>query len=88
VLESEERPWGSWHIINVNPGCKIKRIHPPPGRRLSYQVHDHCSEHWVVVFGRATCTIDGETVIAEPGHSMDVSLGTKHRLATREAMNW
>jgi mannose-6-phosphate isomerase len=58
VLESEERPWGPWHVIDVKPGYKIERIHVPP-RRLSYQVHDHRSEDWVVVFERATCTIDG-----------------------------
>jgi mannose-6-phosphate isomerase len=81
VLESEERPWGSWHVIDVNHGYKIKRIHVNPGCRLSLQTHEHRSEHWVVVFGRATCTIDDETFIAGPGHSVDVPLGSKHRLA-------
>ncbi len=80
-LESEERPWGSWHVIDVNPGYKIKRIHVKPGFRLSYQTHQHRSEHWVVVFGIATCTIDGETVVAGPGKSVDVPIGAKHRLA-------
>ena len=81
VLESEERPWGSWHVIDAAEGYKIKRIHVNPGCRLSYQTHEHRSEHWVVVFGTATCTIDGETVVAEPGHSVDVPQGAKHRLA-------
>ena len=81
VLESENRPWGSWHVIDVNHGYKIKRIHVNPHSRLSYQTHDHRSEHWVVVFGVATCTIDGETVIAGPGESVDVPQGAKHRLA-------
>ena len=35
----------------------------------------------MVVFGRATCTIDDETIVAGPGHSVDVPLGAKHRLA-------
>ncbi len=81
VLQSEQRPWGSWHVIDVANGYKIKRIHVNPGCRLSYQTHHHRSEHWVVVFGRATCVIDGETVVAGPGESVDVPQGAKHRLA-------
>ena len=80
-LESETRPWGSWHVIDVERGFKIKRIHVNPGARLSYQTHQHRSEHWVVVFGIATCTIDDETIIAGPGESVDVPTGAKHRLA-------
>ena len=80
-LESETRPWGSWHVIDVEHGFKIKRIHVNAGARLSYQTHQHRSEHWVVVFGIATCTIDDETIIAGPGESVDVPQGAKHRLA-------
>lgn len=81
ALESEERPWGSWHVVDVAPGYKIKRIHVKPGCRLSYQRHEHRSEHWVVIRGIATCTIDGEVVTAGPAHSVDVPQGAKHRLA-------
>ncbi len=80
ALESEVRPWGSWHVIDSEPGFKIKRIHVNPGCRLSYQTHRHRSEHWVVVSGIATCTIDGEVLIAVPGESVDVPQGAKHRL--------
>ena len=78
---SEERPWGSWHVIDVEDGFKVKRIHVNPGSRLSLQTHEQRSEHWVVVQGTATATV-GEDVIAVPtGESIDVPLGAKHRLA-------
>jgi mannose-6-phosphate isomerase len=80
-LDWENRPWGSWHVIDVDKGYKIKRIHVKPGKRLSYQTHEHRSEHWVVVYGIATCIIDGDVIIAGPGESVDVPLGAKHRLA-------
>lgn len=80
ALDYEERPWGAWHVIDVDRGYKVKRIHVKPGCRLSYQTHDHRSEHWVVVFGIATCIIDGEVITAGPGHSVDVPQGAKHRL--------
>src|SRR5512144_2167238 len=84
-MDFEERPWGSWHVIDVAHGYKVKRIHVKPGCRLSYQTHDHRSEHWVVVFGIATCIVDGETIVAGPGNSIDVPQGAKHRLCNESS---
>lgn len=81
ALDHEDRPWGSWHVIDVNVGYKIKRIRVEIGCRLSYQTHQHRSEHWVVINGLATCTVDDVTFVAGPGESIDVPAGAKHRLA-------
>src|SRR4051812_14040443 len=80
-LESETRPWGSWHVIDVGEGYKIKRIQVTPGCRLSYQFHQHRSEHWIVIAGEATCTIDDETRMVKAGQCATVAVGAKHRLA-------
>ena len=85
ALDQEERPWGSWHVIDDGPGYKVKRIHVKPGERLSYQTHEHRSEHWVVIFGMATCTIEGKTVVAGPGESVDVPTGAAHRISNEHA---
>jgi mannose-6-phosphate isomerase-like protein (cupin superfamily) len=78
--ESEERPWGSWHVLDRGAGFKVKRIEVKPRQRLSYQTHEHRAEHWVVVSGRATCVIDGETLIVGPRESVDVEVGQPHRI--------
>ena len=78
--ESEDRPWGSWHVLDEGPGFKVKRIVVEPGKRLSYQTHQHRAEHWVVVAGKATCIIDGETWVAGPGDCLDVAIGQAHRI--------
>jgi mannose-6-phosphate isomerase len=83
MLDSEERPWGSWHVIDVNPGYKIKRIHVNPGCRLSLQSHEHRSEHWVVIQGAATCDVDGEVSVVRQGESLDVPSGARHRLGNQ-----
>ena len=85
TLESAERPWGSWHTIDDGQGYKVKRIHVWPGQRLSYQTHRHRSEHWVVIFGVATCVVGGETIVAGPGGSIDVAAGEAHRIANQHA---
>jgi len=85
VLESAERPWGSWHVLDVGQGYKVKRINVKPGQRLSYQTHEHRSEHWVVIFGIATCVLDGKTIVAGPGGSVDVPVGTAHRITNEHS---
>ena len=82
-LESEQRPWGSWHVIDVAEGYKIKRIHVNPGARLSLQSHEHRSEHWVVIQGEATCEVDGTESIVRHDESIDVPLGARHRLGNQ-----
>jgi mannose-6-phosphate isomerase len=79
-LETGLRPWGSWHVIDASQGYKVKRIHVMPGKRLSYQIHAHRSEHWVVLYGVATAIIDDVSHVIGPGHSIDVPLGCRHRL--------
>ena len=83
VLDSEQRPWGSWHVIDVADGYKIKRIHVNPGARLSLQTHEHRSEHWVVIRGEATCEVDGVDHIVGAEESIDVPLGARHRLGNQ-----
>ena len=84
-LESAERPWGSWHVLDEDQGYKVKRIHVKPGNRLSYQTHEHRSEHWVVIFGIATCIVDGAKIVARPGESIDVPTGAAHRICNEHA---
>ena len=81
MLDSADRPWGSWHVLDEQDGFKVKRIHVAPGARLSYQTHAHRSEHWIVVAGTATCTIAGEQRRARVGEAVVVPLGAPHRIA-------
>ena len=82
--EPENRPWGSWRVLDEGDGFKVKRIVVSPHCRLSYQRHEHRAEHWVVVAGKATCVVDGETVVAGPGDAVDVALGQAHRICNGE----
>ncbi len=81
---SEERPWGSWHVLAEGDGYKVKRIEVNPHSRLSYQTHAHRAEHWVIVSGKATCVIDGQTTAAGPGQCVDVAIGQAHRIVNAE----
>jgi mannose-6-phosphate isomerase-like protein (cupin superfamily) len=83
VGDSETRPWGSWTVLDEGPGYKVKRMLVLPHSRLSYQTHEHRSEHWVVVSGTATCILDGAESVAGPGECVDVAVGQAHRLCNQ-----
>jgi mannose-1-phosphate guanylyltransferase len=74
------RPWGSYTILEDAPGYKIKRIEVKPGKRLSLQKHFHRNEHWIVVSGCATVTIEEKTFILNPNESTYIKAGQLHRL--------
>jgi mannose-6-phosphate isomerase-like protein (cupin superfamily) len=82
-MDSEQRPWGAWHVLDEGAGFKVKRIEVRPGQRLSYQTHQHRAEHWAVVQGTATVTLEGETFEVKTGGSVDVEVGAAHRIANR-----
>ena len=58
---TENRPWGSFTILDEGDGFKVKRISVKPGEKLSLQYHHHRSEHWTVVQGVAAVTIGDST---------------------------
>ncbi len=80
ALEFEERPWGSYTVLDEGPGYKVKRIEVLPGKRLSYQKHALRDEHWMVVAGRARVILDGGEVFVELGETIDIPVGAAHRI--------
>jgi mannose-6-phosphate isomerase-like protein (cupin superfamily) len=81
----ERRPWGTYAVLEDGDDCKVKRITVDPGQRLSYQSHARRAEHWVMVAGTATVTIDGTDHTIEPGGAVDIPLGAAHRIANHGA---
>lgn len=76
----EERPWGSFTILDEGENYKVKRLEVLPGKRLSYQRHSHRSEHWFVVRGTAKVTLNGSEILVKAGEALDVPVGTAHRI--------
>jgi mannose-6-phosphate isomerase len=77
------RPWGSYFILEDEPGHKVKRIVVSPGKRLSYQRHAKRAEHWFVVAGSGVVTLDGVDHDVQPGVAIDIPIGAAHRIANR-----
>lgn len=76
----DERPWGSFTVLDEGEGFKVKRLEVLPKKRLSYQRHKHRAEHWFVVEGTARITLDGEEIIKTAGEAIDIHTGAAHRV--------
>ena len=77
----EERPWGSYSVIDECERYKVKSIDVNPGHRLSLQKHYHRAEHWVVVEGTASIELDGKIVLLHENQSTYIPPGSVHRLS-------
>jgi mannose-6-phosphate isomerase len=76
----EERPWGSFTVLDDGDAYKVKRIEVLPGKRLSYQRHSRRSEHWFVVRGTAKVTLNGVEILVNAGATVDIGIGDAHRV--------
>lgn len=76
----EDRPWGSFTILDERDGFKVKRIEVLPGKRLSYQKHAQRAEHWFVVQGTAQVTLDDKEITVQAGQAIDIGIGSAHRV--------
>jgi mannose-6-phosphate isomerase len=78
--QSENRPWGSYWILDESHDFKVKRIEVNPGKRLSYQRHRQRAEHWFVVRGTAKVTLNGEEILVPAGQAIDIGREVAHRV--------
>ncbi|OPX27347.1 MAG: mannose-1-phosphate guanylyltransferase/mannose-6-phosphate isomerase [Campylobacteraceae bacterium 4484_166] len=75
------RPWGNYTVLSEQDGYKIKNIIVKSKKRLSLQSHKYRNEHWIVVKGEATITINDKTFKLQQNQSTYIEAGDKHRLA-------
>jgi mannose-6-phosphate isomerase len=82
----EERPWGNYTILDSEETYQVKKIVVNPGKRISLQSHQYREEHWFIVSGKGTAELDGNLMQVGPGDSIDVPIGTKHRISCGESI--
>ena len=78
---TDQRPWGSYTVLDDADDHKVKRIVVTPGKRLSYQTHARRAEHWFVVRGSGAVTLEGTDHEVGPGSAIDIPTGAAHRIA-------
>ena len=80
AMPKKFRPWGSFEIIDVGNNFKLKKIIVKPHSALSLQLHNHRSEHWIVVNGVAKVIKGDQFFTLNTDESTYIKSGTKHRI--------
>ncbi|MEC8299582.1 MAG: mannose-1-phosphate guanylyltransferase/mannose-6-phosphate isomerase [Pseudomonadota bacterium] len=81
------RPWGYYENLKEGPLYKVKRILVRSGESLSLQLHNHRSEHWVVVKGVARVTIEENVFELKENQSCFIPEKTRHRLQNKKQID-
>jgi mannose-1-phosphate guanylyltransferase/mannose-6-phosphate isomerase len=74
------RPWGSFEGMDEGDRFQVKRLTVKPGASLSLQLHNHRSEHWVIVKGTARVTCGDQVFNLHENESTYIPMGERHRL--------
>ena len=81
-MNFQERPWGSYTILHADENCQVKKLVVNPGKRISLQSHQFRAEHWFIVSGQGTAELDGKEIEVGVGESINVPIGSKHRISS------
>lgn len=81
ALDRDQRPWGMYEVLTESDGYKVKRIEVKPGHRLSLQMHESRTEHWVIVAGEAIVTVGDQEIRMRENENILIPVRTKHRVA-------
>ena len=77
------RPWGTYTVLAESTNFKLKCIVVNPNEKLSMQMHNHRSEHWVVVEGEATVIKNGIESTLQENQSTFIPKTNHHRLENK-----
>lgn len=81
------QPWGMKEILTCTPEYKVKRITIFPGKVLPGHKHQFRSEHWAIVGGVATITLNEESREYGKKECVYIPMGTLHQIANYTSEN-
>ena len=77
----ENRFWGKVEMLLNEEKVQINRLEINPGKNIVLQRHSFRSEHWIVLKGTASITLEEKKIILKENQSLNVPIGAKHCLS-------
>lgn len=75
-----KRRWGHHKVLTEQPGYKLKQLTLAAGASISYQKHQHRSEHWVIMEGVAEVRLENEIKHLEQNEEITIRPTQWHQL--------
>ena len=82
-----EKSWGSYTVIDVQPGSMTVKVSMKAGEHMSYHFHNHREEVWTVVGGKGKVTVDGMEQVLRSGDVITIAAGCKHTVEALTALD-
>lgn len=73
-----EKSWGTYTVIDVQPGAMTVKISMKAGEKMSYHLHHHREEVWTVVSGEGVAVLNGKESRLHAGDIVRILPETKH----------
>ena len=73
-----EKSWGTYTVIDVQPGSMTVRISMKAGERMSYHMHNCREEVWTAVSGKGKAVVDDMEQMLRPGDVVTIAAGCRH----------
>lgn len=81
------RPWGKYETLIDGTKHKVRKITIYPGESLKLQMHEHRSEHWVVIKGIANVVNGKEKMTLKKDEGTFIPVRKKHQLSNAGKTN-
>lgn len=82
-----EKSWGTYTVIDVQPGSMTVKMSLKAGEHLSYHMHNCREEVWTIVSGKGKAIVDGMEQILRPGDVITIAAGCKHTVEAITALD-
>ena len=73
-----EKSWGTYTVIDVQPGSMTVKISMKAGEHMTYHMHNYREEVWTIVSGEGKTIIDGFEQLVKTGDVIRIPVGCKH----------
>ena len=73
-----EKSWGTYTVIDIQPGSMTVKISMKAGEKMSYHMHNEREEVWTVVSGKGKAIVDGMEQVLRTGDVITIAAGCKH----------
>ena len=82
-----EKSWGTYTVIDVQPGSMTVKVSMKAGEHMTYHMHNHREEVWTVVSGEGKSIVDGMEQILRAGDVITIAAGCKHTVEAITALD-
>ena len=82
-----EKSWGTYTVIDVQPGSMTVKISMRAGEHMSYHMHNYREEVWTVVSGKGKAIVDGMEQVLRTGDVITIAAGCKHTVEAITALD-